>query len=257
MHTTFWIGCSGYAYPEWKGRWYPPDLSRSQWFHYYARHFRTVEINATFYRLPPLTVIQRWKEQAPPDFYYVLKAPRKFTHHRQWHSPPPSIDDFLTVASHLHPHLAGFLFQFPRYQYPQQPLIQHLAQLRERTDAMIACEFRHPGWWIPEWTEWCEHHQLVFCSVIAPHFPSRFIVTNNQLYLRIHGDPWYRQNFSDTELRSLAQRLRQLHIQTGWIYFNNTVNAYAPHNAAYLQQLLEAASNHQDESDESRTIPDR
>jgi len=46
------VGCSGYFYRGWAGRWYPEDLPMHRWFSWYAGHFDTVEINASFYRFP-------------------------------------------------------------------------------------------------------------------------------------------------------------------------------------------------------------
>ncbi len=243
METVTWhIGCAGYSYPEWKGVWYPNDLPRSQWFSYYARYFQTLELNATFYRFPTLEQIQRWKAQAPSGFLYILKAPRMFTHHHQL-DDSQRLKEFFAIAHHLEPHLGGFLFQFPRSQKRSTAFFQRLAQLRSLSSHLIACEFRHPQWWQPQTFTWFEEHNLLFCSVLAPQLPQQLIVLNQQLYLRIHGDPWYAQNFTLDLLRTIAHQLQQLPIQTGWIIFNNTVNGYAPQNASSLQQLLSSKNS--------------
>ena len=60
-----WIGTSGYNYPEWKGSFYPPDLSDAKMLPYYAARFPTVEINYTFYRMPNEKLVAGWAAQTP------------------------------------------------------------------------------------------------------------------------------------------------------------------------------------------------
>ena len=52
MRGRLFLGTSGYVYPHWRGRFYPPGLPTRDWLPFYARHFATVELNNPFYRLP-------------------------------------------------------------------------------------------------------------------------------------------------------------------------------------------------------------
>src|SRR4051794_8882175 len=67
------VGCSGWMYKDWRGLVYPEKLPQRAWFEYYATLFDTVEINNTFYRLPPPSTVEKWAEQAPPGFEYAVK----------------------------------------------------------------------------------------------------------------------------------------------------------------------------------------
>src|SRR5690349_14868032 len=78
-----YIGCSGYYYREWKGQFYPADLPSTKWLQYYAEHFNTIEINATFYRMPTLKSLGKWYKDTPEDFVFTVKALRLFTHYRK------------------------------------------------------------------------------------------------------------------------------------------------------------------------------
>lgn len=71
------VGTSGWSYDHWKGCFYPEDLAKNRWFHFYAEHFNTVEINATFYRRFKDKTYHKWREQAPDGFRYVLKVLRE------------------------------------------------------------------------------------------------------------------------------------------------------------------------------------
>src|SRR3979411_2903962 len=76
----FWVGTSGYNYPEWKGSFYPADLAAAKMLTYYAARFPTVEINYTFYRMPSEKILSCWAKQVAPEFRFTLKAPRRITH---------------------------------------------------------------------------------------------------------------------------------------------------------------------------------
>src|SRR5712664_519519 len=77
---TVRVGTSGYNYPEWKGTFHPADLPASKMLAYYVERFRTVEINATFYRMPTAKTLAAWRDAAPDGFTFVLKAPQRITH---------------------------------------------------------------------------------------------------------------------------------------------------------------------------------
>ena len=70
----FHIGTSGYSYTEWKGKFYPKDISADQMLLFYAQRFDAVEINNTFYRMPKVEMLEHWARTAPPAFRFAIKA---------------------------------------------------------------------------------------------------------------------------------------------------------------------------------------
>jgi hypothetical protein len=74
------VGCSGWNYDDWRGRFYPRGLPPRRWLGHYSSVFGTVEVNATFYRLPTREAVAAWIEQTPPGFVFSLKASRYQTH---------------------------------------------------------------------------------------------------------------------------------------------------------------------------------
>ena len=60
------VGCSGWNYPDWRGVVYPTRVPKRRWFELYASMFDTVELNNTFYRLPPSTVEGRGRGSRLP-----------------------------------------------------------------------------------------------------------------------------------------------------------------------------------------------
>src|SRR5215472_10375196 len=76
----YWVGTSGYNYPEWKGSFYPEKLPAAKTLPYYAERFATVEINYTFYRMPNEKILAGWNRETPERFKLTLKAPKRITH---------------------------------------------------------------------------------------------------------------------------------------------------------------------------------
>ena len=67
------IGTSGWQYADWRGRFYPAELTQSRWLEHYAARFQTVEVNNSFYRLPEVGTFQRWRDITPDDFVIGIK----------------------------------------------------------------------------------------------------------------------------------------------------------------------------------------
>ncbi len=98
---NLYVGTSGYSYKEWKGTFYPVDMSAKGMLHYYGERFRTVEINNTFYRMPKASVLEAWAGEVPADFKFALKAPRQITHIQRLKDAADSLSYLLEVAGTL------------------------------------------------------------------------------------------------------------------------------------------------------------
>src|SRR5215204_4005863 len=88
------IGCSGWSYRDWRGRLYPPKLATARWLERYAEVFDTVEVNATFYRLPRRSTVEGWVEQTPDGFLFAVKGSRYLTHMRRLRETEQGISRF-------------------------------------------------------------------------------------------------------------------------------------------------------------------
>src|SRR4029079_13008367 len=107
------VGCSGWVYRHWRGLFYPEGLPQKRWFERYSEEFDTVEINASFYRLPLATTFEGWREKAPPGFRYAVKANRFITHLKKLVGCDPEIDNFIALAKRLELTLGPILFPLP------------------------------------------------------------------------------------------------------------------------------------------------
>ena len=139
------IGTSGYNYPEWKGNFYPSDLSTAKMLPYYAARFTTVEINYTFYRMPSEKVLRGWADIAPSGFAFTLKAPRRITHDSRLRQCEELVQMFCERALKMGPKLGVLLFQLPpSFRKDMDTLDAFLGWIPP--DLKIALEFRHDSW---------------------------------------------------------------------------------------------------------------
>jgi len=96
---TVRVGTSGYNYDEWKGSFYPADLPASRMLAFYAERFDTVEINATFYRMPTPKTLAGWAAGTPAHFVFALKAPQRITHSAKLKGAEDAVATFVRTAS--------------------------------------------------------------------------------------------------------------------------------------------------------------
>jgi uncharacterized protein YecE (DUF72 family) len=143
------VGTSGYNYPEWRGTFYPADIKNAGMFDHYASHFKTVEINYTFRRMPTPKITGGWRDKAPADFTYSLKAPQAMTHIRRLKDCADPLTMFCDSARVLGPHLGPLLFQLPpTFRCDVARLEAFLAIMPP--DVKPAFEFRHDSWLVDE-----------------------------------------------------------------------------------------------------------
>lgn len=235
------IGCSGFHYRHWKGTFYPDDLPQKRWFEFYAEHFRTLELNVTFYRFPRLPMLEQWYQHSPADFRFSVKAPKAITHFKQFHGTVDMLSSFYsTIREGLREKLGPVLFQFPpRFHYDEQRLARVLSQLDPGFENVL--EFRHPGWWRNEVYAQLRQHRISFCGMSHPELPKDVVINGPVVYYRFHGVPdLYRSAYSDAALRQFAEQVEQAPGgREAWCYFNNDAAVAAIPNAHTLLQMTQ------------------
>jgi uncharacterized protein YecE (DUF72 family) len=237
------VGTSGWTYDHWKGCFYPPGLPKNRWFEYYAQHFKTVEVNATFYRSFSDQTYLNWKARAPQGFGYVLKAPQTITHRKYLLEAEAEIREFWRSAALLEDRLEMILLQLaPGTPYDPERLRKALLAFDD--PRKVAVEFRHPRWLVPETEDLLRSTGAAFCNVDAPKQKLTRILTSERAYLRLHGrGSWYVYHYSDGELMEIAAAASELASRGARrvaIFFNNDIGGHAPANAQRLRELLEA-----------------
>jgi uncharacterized protein YecE (DUF72 family) len=234
----FRIGTSGYQYDHWKGIFYPEGLSRNKWLRYYSEHFDTVEINNTFYQLPPESSFDRWHEQAPAGFLFALKFSRYSSHMRKLKNPGEPIGRFLGLAGKLGEQLGPILVQLPP-RWHVNP--ERLSEFLDSTDSAQrwAVEFRDSSWLCDEIFSILHRHNAALCihDMLESH-PKH--MTADWVYLRFHGKSGHAGDYSHEQLKKSAEEIKG-YLERGfdvYVYFNNDVNGYAIKNAIDLRKLV-------------------
>jgi uncharacterized protein YecE (DUF72 family) len=182
-----WIGTSGYNYPEWKGKFYPADLSAAKMLPYYAARFSTVEINYTFYRLPTEKMVAAWAEVTPEAFRLTLKAPKRITHDRRLKDCATLVQAFCSVAGTLGPKLGVLLFQLgPTFKKDLAVFDAFLMDLPP--GARAAFEFRHASWFDDEVYERLRRRNLALCIADSEKLSTPVVATADYGYFRLRDE---------------------------------------------------------------------
>ncbi len=239
MVTEYFLGCSGFYYNHWKGRFYPEKLPKNKWLQYYAQQFNTVELNNTFYRYPRESMLQGWRDKTPDNFKFTLKANRAITHTRKFHNTEALTELFYKLAYVLQDKLLCVLFQLPPFVHKNLELLEKIAsQIDPKVTNVL--EFRHESWWSDDIYAFMEKKGLVFCSVSSSNLPERLVSTASTVYVRFHGkNGWYAGFYPDEELKVWAEKIKEQKAKRALCYFNNDVNANAVKNCQTLKTLLE------------------
>jgi uncharacterized protein YecE (DUF72 family) len=232
------IGCSGWFYWHWRDTFYPTGCPTHHWFSHYARNFKTVELNAPFYRWPKPSTVKCWVRQAPRGFIYSVKANQIITHEKRLIGTKRLVKQFSAIADVLGPMMGCFLFQFPpSFRYTPGRLKKLIEQLDHSRRNVV--EFRHKSWWNRDVFKALRKTGTIFCSTSGPRLPDQLVKTADEIYIRFHGTKkWYRHDYSKEELTVWADRIRESGASRAWIYFNNDRDAYSIKNARMLLRLL-------------------
>ena len=239
------IGCSGWNYQHWRnGVFYPPRLPPRRWLEFYARHFDTVEVNSTFYRLPRESAGENWVRQSPPGFLFAVKMSRYATHIKRLRDLPPSIELFYERIRPLvdSPKLGPILWQLPP-GFPRDD--GRLAQALEQLPPGRHCfEFRHESWFADEVYELLRKHHvaLVISDEASRWVKTPHVRTTDWTYIRFHhGSRGRHGNYAASEIETWVRRIAQWRRDTEvFAYFNNDWEGYAIRNAKLLKKELGA-----------------
>jgi len=234
------VGCSGWSYPHWRGRFYPEDLRAAEWFAYYADSFDTVEINNSFYKLPTAAAVAQWAAQAPEGFLYAVKVNRFITHMKKLKQPAEPLQRFVTTIKGLGAHLGPLLYQLPpHWRCNLDRLKEFLAILPP--DLVHVFEFREPSWLNDEVFTALDERGASLCVHDMHGIDVPRVAVGRVAYVRFHGTGlWYSGAYASATLQACAAWLRAQAAagRTGFAYFNNDAEAQAVIDARRLLRLL-------------------
>ncbi|MBN2059143.1 MAG: DUF72 domain-containing protein [Deltaproteobacteria bacterium] len=252
------IGTSGFYYDDWKGSFYPPETGKKDYLYYYACHFKALELNFTFYRIPQARQSSRMMEKTHGKVQFVVKAYRQMTHEVPENVLTEVIPLFLDgISPFIKEELLGsILLQFPqRFHYTPENRVYLKSLIDSLAPLPVSVEFRHRAWLKESVYETLRGLEAGFVCVDEPPLPSLIppvvINTSNLGYIRFHGrnnSRWYGSDsrtrydyiYSEMELKEWVSRIRILAEKTEklFVFFNNHAKAQAVTNANMLIDML-------------------
>lgn len=226
------VGTSGYSYKEWKGSFYPEKIPAKEMLHFYSERLSTVEINATFYRLPQKSTLENWKEQVPKSFRFSLKAPQRITHFKRLNEVGDDTKYFLEIAATLEDQLGVVLFQLPPNLKKDLPRLETFLSALP-AQPRVAFEFRHPTWFDDDVLALLRAGNCALCISDTDDMPVTHIdKTADWGYLRLR-----RVLYSEEHLTDWLARVRQQNWNETFVFFKHEDEGTGPRLAAQFLQL--------------------
>lgn len=184
--SKLYIGTSGWSYDNWVGDFYPDGTSKSDYLEYYVKQFNSVEVNATFYRLPFENMVKGWWNKAPDDFRYSIKANRRITHYNKMQDIDEYLDRFLSRVYELESVLKTIFWQFPpSFEKDTARLKSFLQKLPD--DRQFAFEFRDTSWLDVNIYDLLRDSNSAIVWQSSGKFPDDCTPTADFVYIRFHG----------------------------------------------------------------------
>jgi uncharacterized protein YecE (DUF72 family) len=210
-------GTSGFAFKEWKGPFYPADLSDKRMLEFYSTRFPTVEINNTFYRMPKPEVLADWASKVPDAFSFAIKASQRITHYgRLKPDAYQHVDHLVKTAAVLGDRLGPILFQLPPNLKRDVALLHGFLECLP-AGPKYAMEFRHASWFDDDAAfKALREHDVAFVVIEQEDFASPVVATASWSYLRLH-----KLDYDADQLRAWAARVKDLGCDHAFVYFKH------------------------------------
>jgi len=238
--SKFFIGTSGWVYSSWDKVFYPEDLPYKEKLKYFSKHFKTAEVNYSFYRLPRPETFKNWKNQVPDDFVFSVKASRYITHIKRLKGAEEPTEKFINNAKNLGQKLGPILFQLPpSFKINLERLEKFLKILPKKY--RFTFEFRHKSWFTKETFDLLKKYKVALCIADSPGYPKEIRATSSFVYIRMHGSKrLFSSKYTKKELQDLAKLIKKF-LKEGkdvYTYFNNDAFGYAVENAREIREMM-------------------
>ena len=246
------LGCMGWNYDAWVGPFYPAGTRAADFLSVYARAFDTVEVDSTFYAVPPAKTVRGWADRVPPDFVFALKLPQEITHERRFRQATDVLADFVDSARELGRGLGPILIQLgPDFAPNELPALAAFLRHLPR-DLRFAVEFRHRGWIHDGVLALLADHNVALVLTDARWIPRKTMLalaerpTADFVYIRWLGPNRDLVDYSriqvdrtrEIEAWVAAVQLLATRVQTIYGYVNNHFSGHAPETAREFQRRL-------------------
>ena len=230
--AQLYTGTSGFAYPQWKPRFYPADVPEKKFLEHYASRLRSVEINYTFRRLPSLTTLENWVKATPAEFRFACKANQRITHILRLKDVSSAMELFLRSIDPLRSarRLGPILFQLPPNLKCEMALLNDFLALLP-ADMRFSIEFRHTSWLNEAVYDALRTRNISLCVAESERLEVPEVITADFVYYRLR-----KSEYSEDERKPIAERARELLSQGKdlYLFFKHEET---PEGALYAEEL--------------------
>jgi uncharacterized protein YecE (DUF72 family) len=218
-------GTSGFSYTAWRGVFYPPKLPPSRMLGAYGQRLPTVEINATFYRMPRTTTLDTWRSAVPPGFVFALKGSRRVTHLHRLDDVAEEVGYFYRNAAELEGTLGPVLWQLPPSLKKDLGRLRDLLGLLPR-GGRTAVEFRHASWFGEDVLQLLADAGVALCIAQDEERETPAVATARFGYLRLR-----RTDYDTPALAAWLDRVRAFPWEEAFVFFKHEDDARGPEYA--------------------------
>jgi uncharacterized protein YecE (DUF72 family) len=265
LPDNLYVGTVSWAKQDWLGSFYPENLKPAEFLETYSRSFRTVEIDATFYRIPSRSMVDGWRDRTPKGFIFAAKVPRVITQIKVLNNCQSEFSLFLKNMESLREKLGPLLLQFPyfnkntfasRGQFDKilRPFLNSLPK-----EFRFAVEIRNKNWITWDFLELLREHSAGFALLNQVWMPridtlaqALDLVTGDFCYIRFMGDrkglEKRTQKFDriiedkTEDMAICAEELKKI-VARGtrtYAFFSNYYAGYGPGSAKLFEEMWEA-----------------
>jgi uncharacterized protein YecE (DUF72 family) len=258
INSRIFIGTSGYYYEDWRDVFYPRELANADMLGFYSQHFKCVEINASYYKIPGIQTFERMRNKTPADFQFIVKTHQETTHRRienktALHKLAESVKPLIEAGK-----FSGYLAQFPYSFKNTEQNRKYLIETKELTGtSALFVEFRNSSWIKSPIADFLHKNDIGYVNVDQPPLPgllpAQDSVTSDSGYIRFHGrnekDWWqgkgsarYDYDYAEEELKEWLTNISNILRKTykTYIFFNNHPNGQAVKNAKQMIEILKS-----------------
>jgi uncharacterized protein YecE (DUF72 family) len=229
------IGTSGFAYKEWKGKFYPEKHPDKRMLDFYGEKLTSVEINNTFYQMPKAALLEGWAEKVPPAFRFSLKASRRITHFKRLKDAAEETRYFAETAKVLGPRLGVILFQLPPNCRKDLGVLDTFLKEALPPGTPAAFEFRHDSWLTDDVFARLRESGCALCIADTDEGCTPFTSTADWGYLRLRGTA-----YADADLDDWVKRVQGAGWKDAFVFFKHEDEAAGPLLAMRFRELAGA-----------------
>jgi uncharacterized protein YecE (DUF72 family) len=202
MTGRLFVGTSGFAYPAWSPRFYPPGTPARDLLRHYAGRLDACELNNTYYQQPSPAKVQSWIDATPPSFRFAVKAQRGGSFRAFAVDPVAAVTWLTAPLRAFGDRLGTVLFRVPDTARRDDDRLRAVLRAWPR-DVPLTVELQHESWHIDETFAAIADAGAVLCATELPDTPTPALrLTGPFLYLRLR-----RQMYNEVAIETWADRL--------------------------------------------------